>query len=263
MGAYPERTGTSLTAEVDASIRKCSDAERLWITVTGSGGKTTTIERMAQYWARQHLSVLVSTTTKMASISVHHYPFDILCINDMDTTIIPMAVQGKVVLWGQTLYDTNKFGPVPERSLKEIIGRFDRVIIEGDGAKGTPLKFHSTTDPVIPSWTDVVIGVIGLGSYGEPLNGHTMHNADVFRKVTQFTNDTISLDVFQSLLEHEDGVFKGTQCIPTMLLCNQTDMVQDGIVHAMREIVKENHPGNNLCSIAGSWKLDRLDWVDW
>lgn len=226
------------------------------LTVTGSGGKTTTIERLGRYWADQGFSVLVTTSTRMVHPDYHTYPFDHMYIYDEGKPPRVQAQAGKVTLLGVSA--GAKFTSVPLALLKQIAPQFDRVLIEGDGGRALPLKIHAPRDPVIYPMTTAVIALVGFGALKKVLDEQVFYLLQRYRQLTADCSPTVTLQVYRRLLEHAEGVFKGCYDLPVVVLCNQLDTLSSLEIHAIpRELTKE-WVGRGF-SLAGiSWKKDKL-----
>ncbi|MGE0074711.1 MAG: selenium cofactor biosynthesis protein YqeC, partial [Sphaerochaetaceae bacterium] len=172
-----------LAAALDAVASNSGGSIPRCITVTGSGGKTTTVEQLARLWADRGQSVLVTTSTRMAHPAVHAYPFEQFVPYTSDGGGLPEPRDGQVVLFGVESGD--KLAAPPMETIATVAGTFDRVLIEGDGARGLPLKIHAQRDPVIPDITELVLVVVGLKALGRSLDEQAMYLEDRFRLLTR------------------------------------------------------------------------------
>ena len=104
--------------------------------------------------------------------------------------------------------------PRPE-VLSILIPRFDVVIIEADGARHLPLKYHSQRDPVIVSETDATLAVMGASAYGRRVDD------SVFGFESEALVDTAFLNF---LIRDGEGALKGAMG-RKVLFINQADEV--------------------------------------
>jgi probable selenium-dependent hydroxylase accessory protein YqeC len=221
---------------LDACIARHCPQDGPWIvSVTGSGGKTTTIEQLSRYWAEQGKRVLVTTTTKMAHPDRHHYPFNHYhLVKKGDNRSIPSR-SGAVTLYGVDEY--LKITSVGEQSLHRTIRDFDRILIEADGARGLPLKMHAPRDPVIPAYTQMVLALVGFGAIDCKLDEQVMYLSDRYRLLTNDQSEIVTEKTFHTLLGHPEGILKGCSRIPVLICFNQCDTIEEerarNIVHAM------------------------------
>lgn len=244
-----------LTRRLDHELSRYVRDRRMCVAVTGSGGKTTSIERLGRRWARQGLSVLVCTTTHLAHPSVHHYDVDqiYLCEDGVEPQLA--AASHTVVLAGVEAGE--KLASLPERVFANLAERFDRILVESDGARGLPLKIHTERDPVVLPTTDVVLAVAGLAAYGKPLDERICLFPERMRMATSWEGSVVDASLYRRLLEHPDGLLKGCADIPTMVLLNQGDLLdgdrRDVVAHAM--CACDVHAPYTL--VVGSWHHDR------
>ncbi len=247
-----------LAAALDAVISNRAGSIPRCITVTGSGGKTTTVERLARLWADRGESVLVTTSTRMAHPAVHAYPFEQFVPYTAVGGNLPEPVRGQVVLFG--LESGDKLAAPPMESIAKRIGKFDRILIEGDGARGLPLKIHAQRDPVIPAITELVIALVGLSPLGHFLDGQVMYLADRFRLLTRYDGTLVEAQVYRSLLEHPEGMLKGSTMVPVVVFCNQSDTISSEEAESVLGIMADRWQGKAFDIVCGSWHLDRMEY---
>ena len=226
------------------------------ITVTGSGGKTTAVERLARCWADQGQSVLVTTSTRLAHPSAHSYPFEHFHPLLPDAHGLPLPQVGQVVLFGAEA--KGKLTAPPQEIITELTKRFDRVLVEGDGARGLPLKIHSERDPVVPVATELVISVVGLEALWKTLDDRVMYLSDRFRQLADPDSSTVTPQVYRTLLEHPEGLFKGSGDLPVIVLCNQSDAILPHDTECVLESMTDNWQGRSFDIICGSLQQDSI-----
>jgi probable selenium-dependent hydroxylase accessory protein YqeC len=87
---------------------------------------------------------------------------------------------------------------------------FDWLIVEADGAAGRPLKAPAAHEPVIPSCSGWLVGMIGLHAIGKPLTDDWVFRPEVFARITGLVpGATITEESVAAALTHERGVLKG------------------------------------------------------
>ena len=147
-----------------SEIGKAIEGDKSLIAITGGGGKTSLMENMALYLKKEGYSVLITTTTKVASPLFHDYKVDHVF---SDESVLSHKVKkGESVFYCDRSYDTKKWISPRKDVLKTLASLYDVVIYEADGSRGLPLKIHTERDPVILDNTDIVIGVMGLWGIG-------------------------------------------------------------------------------------------------
>ena len=133
------------------------------ITVIGSGGKTSLIWHLAASFVRSGRKVLVSPTTKM-------FP--------------PSKPVPGVTLAGHFNETSGKLESLPPEDLEKLVADHDFALLEGDGAKGLPLKAWAAHEPVVPPFTTLTIGVLPLWPLGKVISEDLAHRLPLFLELT-------------------------------------------------------------------------------
>lgn len=185
------------------------------ISITGAGGKTSCLKALGRHFRSLSRSVLLTTTTKIQSPKTFDYDMDWAFTDEVDALSHEVA-PGEGVFYAQrALMDPKKLvSPRPE-VLSILIGRFDVVIIEADGARNLPLKYHSQRDPVIVPETEATLAVMGASAYGRRVDD------SVFGFESEAIVDTAFLNF---LIRDPEGALKGAKG-RTVLFINQADEV--------------------------------------
>lgn len=130
------------------------------ISVSGAGGKTSTIKLLAKNLVRKHKKVLITTTTKMFKTA------DAITIRDKNLLKQKLKQQN----WVFTGQDYGKkISSWDEEFLREIISLTDITLIEADGAKRLPFKFPKQNEPVYISSSNKVVYIVGMSALNQPL----------------------------------------------------------------------------------------------
>lgn len=132
------------------------------IAVVGGGGKTSLIFRLCEEMVSTGKKVIVTTTTHMAYEPER--PFA--------EAGNAQQIQQNIEEYGYTVaasldQNKSKIGSLTEEALVRLKGQADCILIEADGAKRLPLKVPGEWEPVIPDFTDLVVGVIGMDAVGQ------------------------------------------------------------------------------------------------
>lgn len=130
------------------------------ISLVGGGGKTTLMYALADWYSRQGLRVLVTTTTHIRKPE-HFYT---------------ESLSGLENLWKDGIYGVmgvetagGKLKSLPMDELEACVQAADITLIEADGAKCLPCKVPIEKEPVIPDTCDLVIGVMGMDAWNQPV----------------------------------------------------------------------------------------------
>lgn len=170
------------------------------ISITGAGGKTSLMVMLSNIFSSYGEKVLVSTTTKVQEGLL----FD-------DATCLWDHKNGKCV------------NPGIEK-IKDQIPNFDKVIIEADGSKRLPLKYHTTRDPVVIDETDSTLAVVGLSALGKNIED-VLFGYDEFIKTSSILEHTCDLSFIEKLIDEPSGVLKDMKGKHSFIVFNQADVL--------------------------------------
>lgn len=186
------------------------------IAITGSGGKTTSMTRLAALYAKTNRSVLMSTTTKLMLPSAFDYGCDTTFHDDSILSYKPKG--GERVLYG---IEGGKLLAPPTEHLKRLLSAYDVMLIEADGSRQLGLKIHSERDPVVPPFVTATLAVASFSTLGKPFGEHCF-NAELFPD--DFPDTIVTIDTFRRLLSHPQGILKGARG-KRLVLFNQTEQM--------------------------------------
>lgn len=133
------------------------------ISITGAGGKTTTVSRLAGEYRKRHIPVIVTTTTHML---IEAAPWFVL-EPSMDQALEVLDREGMV--WLGIPAQGGKMKAPPESFFKQLLQTGYPVLIEADGAKRLPLKAPAEHEPVILKETTHVLYICGLDAVGQSI----------------------------------------------------------------------------------------------
>lgn len=190
------------------------------ISLVGGGGKTTTMFALAEHYCRLGKRVLVTTTTHIGKPEKYF-----------------AADQGEVLqLWSQGHYavvglpekktgSLDKLRSLSEPELEIYMELADMVLIEADGAKCLPCKIPNQTEPVIPAACDLVIGVMGMSAWNQPVKTHCFRWEQVSSNLTErfADSDRITTELMAEILSSPNGTRKGAGTRDYHVILNQCD----------------------------------------
>lgn len=181
--------------------------EKTLITVTGSGGKTTIIDEIAEILCNHGKKVLVTTSTKIL------FPKKNNSIVIMNKEILEnIKISNPEIIYGAKEYlGKDKLGGFDCDEIDDIKtnGNFDFIIVEGDGSKGKSLKGYEAYEPVIPKTTDILIAVIGLDIIGKTVNDSNIHRVNnVLSLINKNIDENVDYEDILELIRNKDGYFK-------------------------------------------------------
>jgi probable selenium-dependent hydroxylase accessory protein YqeC len=186
-----------------------------YITFTGAGGKSSLMEYLAGEMVKRNKKTAITTTTKI-------YPREPLVLLKQDRDAYNAA--GNPIRVGKTIED-GKLTAVTFDDIRELGKIFDTVLIEADGAKGKPLKYPASHEPVIPPLSEIVFVLAGLDSLFGPIK-ETVFRWDMLNKIKGLTSDeTISPELF-SLFFTDEVLLKGIENKPCVIMLNKYDTLR-------------------------------------
>ena len=144
----------------------------LTVAFTGGGGKTSLILGLAEKFSGQGKRVIVTTTTHMAWEPERPFAE----AEDVSGACRLIEQYGYVIAAHHKAGQPKISGPEKE-ILEKLSGFCDLLLVEADGSRRRPLKVPAVHEPVIPSFADMVVGVIGLDCIGKKICD-TAHRPD-------------------------------------------------------------------------------------
>ena len=199
------------------------------ITVSGGGGKTSFLLFLAKALSGDFNTAL-TTTTKLLSPSVFEYGIPSVDYKRIDIKQNILKLPNPVLITGASSHGGKKISGPPEENLRALrdSGVYNFIIIESDGSDGRPVKVHGETEPVIPSYTDICVSVIGMSALGRKKNGDTIHRIEKFSLLFGEDGNSVDTRMLIDLSNHPKGLFKDTpEESIKILLCNQWDLVEE------------------------------------
>jgi molybdenum cofactor cytidylyltransferase len=195
----------------------------------GAGGKTTAMFCLARGLLKAgYKTVLVTSTTHLgvdqARLSDRHFRID------RHYNFPSLLSEGVLLFTGQETEDGRLSG-LGAKPLKGLLGlaeaKIAPLLIEADGSRLHPLKAPAEYEPVIPSFVNAVVVVVGLKGLGKPLSPDWVHRPERFQGLAGIQpGEVITSQVLAHVLTHPSG---GLKDIPSgarrVLLLNQADDV--------------------------------------
>lgn len=195
------------------------------ISITGAGGKTSLMVALGNYFENRGEITLLTTTTHLSS--------------EIDYGSADLFVES----------DTN--GKFKSPGIDAIINKlpnYDRVIIEADGSRRLPLKFHTSRDPVVIDNTDSTLSVVGLSSLGCEIKD-VMFGQEEYYKETNDTNKVVTLDTIKRLILSKNGVLKDAKGKSSFIVLNQADLLSPKDVEDVNKLMFELQKNYLLVSL--------------
>jgi probable selenium-dependent hydroxylase accessory protein YqeC len=184
------------------------------VSLVGAGGKTTLLFRLAKELLLAGEKVVTTTTTKILEPSSEETPC--LFVHSDEEELKQLALQHidqfrHVTLARERLESRKLKGVSPD--LVDLLCKspeIDMMIIEADGAAGRPAKAPREWEPVIPSHTTLVIGLLGVDGVGKELNEENFFQAEGISQLTGIPmGGKMTCEGVAILMVHPQGIFKG------------------------------------------------------
>jgi molybdenum cofactor cytidylyltransferase len=212
------------------------------VTFTGAGGKTAALERLAGELAARGHRVVLTTTTRFGREQVRGPQVIATGAGDLEAAVAEALSTSPVVAVTGVLADggTKWGGLAPDQAaaLREVPG-VDFVLIEGDGARGLPLKAPGEHEPVVPSATSVLVAVAGASAFGRPIAAGAVHRPERIAALARLALSgaagdqddgcLVTPELVGRLLAYPDGGLKGRPAgARAVALINQCDPAAPG-----------------------------------
>lgn len=204
------------------------------ISLCGAGGKTTLMFSLAREFAAAGERVLVTTTTKIARDEAQgRLSFAAASAEQVlrdARRLLPesgRARAGSVIAYSRVSEDGCKLVGFPPELVDALAQaeRFDRILVEADGAARKPLKAPAAHEPVIPAATQALVIVAGINGLGLPLNEDTLFRAEIWSKLGGLAlGAPVSAESLARSVIHPEGLARGRPAkAQTILFLNQVD----------------------------------------
>lgn len=147
------------------------------VSIVGAGGKTSLLIGLAHELAARGWRVLATTTTRLAADQLGFFPAAVEF--DAGMTAIANALDRHTcAIVYRDLVGGKARGIAPDQvEALRVALHPDIILVEADGARGLPLKFSRSHEPVIATGTTRIILSMDYSGVGHPYATH-VYNAD-------------------------------------------------------------------------------------
>jgi probable selenium-dependent hydroxylase accessory protein YqeC len=220
------------------------------ISLTGAGGKTTLMFRLAKELSLTGKKVVTTTTTKIlepssgetVSLFIHTDEGEIKQFIDKH-----LDVYRHITIARERL-ESGKLKGVSSDLVNDLwsANEIDYIIVEADGAAGRPIKAPQEGEPVIPSSTTTVVAILGVDGVGTEMTEKNVFRADRVSKLTGIPiGERVTEEAIAVLMTHPKGIFKGAPSSSKVVgFLNKVD-IPNGITKAKgiaQKIIQIRHP---------------------
>lgn len=202
--------------------------EHRLITVIGAGGKTSLLHWIAKSRISAGQRVVITTTTKIFPL----HDVDTILMTDGPDFLNRMrqALTKSPCVIAAQRFDTitgKLIGLDPESvdalHYSEIA---DAILVEADGAARKPLKAPARHEPVIPTTSNICVGIMGLDAVNQPFSENVVHRPNIFAEITGISHGEKITPVHMiKIATASEGLFKGCpQNCERSVLLNKIDI---------------------------------------
>ncbi|ABR50637.1 conserved hypothetical protein [Alkaliphilus metalliredigens QYMF] len=187
------------------------------ITIIGSGGKTSTLYRLAVELGDQGNNLLLTTTTAM-KLPKNSQKMKVLIESDIEVLhdYLMKFKDARQIFAGKELIGDDKVKGYDPEDLVWLHQRLEgrQILVEGDGSKGKSLKIPASWEPQVPQSTMLTIVVIGWDIIGKSLEEKWIHRCHLLKDKNllgdeNITNRKVDEAMLLKLLESPLGLLKG------------------------------------------------------
>jgi molybdenum cofactor cytidylyltransferase len=216
---------------------------------SGSGGKTTALFCLGREYlecaahdSAAPSTVFLAATTHIAVDQLQRADLHIVIAEERVTQPLGGWPAGLLLFTGQPGQDGRTVGlsrfQIDRLFADSEVSHFP-LLIEADGSRQHPLKAPAPHEPVIPTWVDTVVVVVGLLGLGKPLTAEWVHRPERFSALAGISpGQNVSVEALARVLSDPSG---GLQGIPErarrIVLLNQADNAE--LQAAAKKLVPE------------------------
>jgi probable selenium-dependent hydroxylase accessory protein YqeC len=186
------------------------------ISLVGAGGKTTLMFKIAAQLVKAGHTVLTTTTTRLRTPSPDSGSHLILCSEPEGI----LRESEKYLYRKRHVTAASGFVDQHRKKIKGLdtdviddlrdTGLFRWILVEADGAAQKPLKVPASHEPVIPTSSQWVVGVVGLDAVGRRLDEEWVFRSEQFAKLTGVhIGRPVNAESVVKAVVHPQGILKG------------------------------------------------------
>ena len=191
------------------------------ISLTGGGGKTTTMQRLADELAASGVRVVCAVTTRLAACHVEATASVVAVVAEtLPRAEITRALDrhGQCLLVTPELVDgdVQKYPGVHRQLVDELVNQSDSagigaIVVEADGSKMLPLKAPAEHEPPLPVTTTLLAPIVGMDALGRRIAADSVHRPERVRALLglEGSEARVTPERIARLLLHPLGGRKG------------------------------------------------------
>ncbi|MFA9464834.1 MAG: selenium cofactor biosynthesis protein YqeC [Velocimicrobium sp.] len=170
------------------------------ISIVGAGGKTTTLEALADDYRERKRLAIVTTTTHM------FYPEDRwFFTTSEDVSYIQYKLKEHGIVWVGAPCDHGKITSVSEEFKQELLKCKIPILVEADGSKRLPFKIPNDREPVLFPGTTCVLALLGMDALHKQIGEVCFRGEMVARFLSKTGDDILEEDDFVKIIMSSQG----------------------------------------------------------
>lgn len=182
------------------------------VALTGAGGKTTALFRLADDLAEAGGRVITTTTTHLGADQVTRAPRHFSAFEAARATVAAALDQhAHVLVTGPIDHALNRASGVTFGLIEDLhqLPDLAAIVVEADGARVLPFKAPAAHEPVIPETATLVVAVAGLDALGQPLDAAHVHRPEIVAQLSGAApGDPVTPELMARVLAHPQGGLK-------------------------------------------------------
>jgi probable selenium-dependent hydroxylase accessory protein YqeC len=171
--------------------------DRSHVALVGGGGKSTVMLELGRTLTEQ---VVLTTTVKMGADQHGGHP---VLVDPADDDVVAAASAAPVVVWSRI--DGQKAIGIDPTRCDRLAERVDHVVVEADGSRRQPFKAPASYEPVVPSTSTLVAGVIGIEALGKVIADRCHRPMRVAALAGVSPYERLTVEGAANVLAHERG----------------------------------------------------------
>lgn len=208
--------------------------------IVGAGGKSTVLRKLVEYGRLSGMPTVVTTTTKLYKTQVADWnPYIGEDFNDAEAHCMQAICQGRCGAWFSHEEGT-KVTALSTRQIDDLhrVHPDWHIVVEADGAKEKWLKAPKETEPVIPWFTNMTIGVLNLQVLGMAISEEHIHNLELVQELLDRpVGAIITPGMVAKLVTHPRGFFQYSRG-ERVLFCTGYDTVPRRYIDALLDALE-------------------------
>lgn len=182
------------------------------LALTGAGGKTTALFRLADDLVEAGGRVITTTTTHLGADQVTRAPRHFSAFAATRAAIAAaLEKHAHILVTGPVDRALDKAGGVSFGLIEDLhlLPDLAAILVEADGARQLPFKAPGPHEPAVPETATVVVVVAGLDALGRPLDADHIHRPEIVAQLTGApSGEPVTVEVMARALVHPAGGLK-------------------------------------------------------